>query len=70
MHIGHPERLRDTKAALYRAAIGARRVPALPADPFGADTPLLAPHRARIDAVAQRERIDAEPFGQLVDRLL
>ena len=43
--------------------------PALPADPFGADAPLFAPDRARVDPVAQRERIDAELFGQFVDRL-
>ena len=69
LHIGAPERLRDAEAALHRAGIGAGRVPALPADPLGAETPLLAPHRARIDAVAQDERIDAELFGQFVDRL-
>ena len=35
----------------------------------GADSPLLAAHRTRIDAVAQCERIDAEPFGQFIDGL-
>ena len=42
---------------------------ALPADPLGADTPFFAPHRARIDPVAQDDRIEAEALGQVVDRL-
>ena len=43
---------------------------AVPADALRAQTPFLAPHRARVDTVAQRQRIEAELVGQLVDRLL
>ena len=55
---------------LMRAAIAGGRAPAAPAEALGADAALLAPHRARIDAVAQRERIEAELLGQFVDHLL
>ena len=43
---------------------------ARPAEPLGADSPLFAPHRARIDALAQRERIERQALGELVDRRL
>ena len=35
-------------------------MPAPPADPLGADAPLFTPHRARIDALAQDQRVDAQ----------
>ena len=54
---------------LHRAGVGARRVAPAPADPLGADAPLLAPDGARIDAVAQRQRVDRQLLGQFVDRL-
>ena len=45
-------------------------MPPLPADALRAEAPFLAPHRARVDAVAQCQRIEAELLGQFVDRLL
>ena len=62
LHIGAPERLRHAETALHRPRIGAGGVPALPTDPLGADTPLLAPHRTGVDAVAQDERINGQAF--------
>ena len=70
LHVGAPHRLRHADAALDRAGIGAGRMAALPADARGAEAPLLAPDRARVDAVAQGQRIEAEPVGEFVDRLL
>ena len=40
-----------------------------PADAFGADPPFLTTHRAWVDPVAQRERIEPELLRQFVDRL-
>ena len=70
LHIGAPQRLRHADAALDRPGIGAGLVTPLPADALRADPALLAPHRARIDAVAQHQRIEAELVRQFVDRLL
>ena len=70
LHVGAPERLRHADAALDRPGIGAGLVALLPADALRADATFLAPHRAGIDAVAQRQRIDAELVGEFVDRLL
>ena len=70
LHIGAPQRLRHADAALDQPGIGAGRVAPLPADALRAEAAFLAPHRARVDAVAQRQRIDAELVGEFVDRLL
>ena len=69
LHIGAPQRLRHADAALDRAGIRARRMTAAPADPFGAAAAFLAPHRARIDAIAQHQRIDRQLFRQFIDDL-
>ena len=65
-----PQRLRHANAAPDRAGIGARRMTPRPADLFRADSPLLAPDGARIDPLAQRQRIHSQPFGEFVDRHL
>ena len=70
LHIGHPQRLRYAKAAFHGTRIRARGMPAPPADAFGPDAPLFTPHRTRIDALAQDQRVNGKPFGQFVDRLL
>ena len=71
-----PLRLRHADAALDRSGVGVRRA--------GARSSRTSPRRcwrstlrarassvaAGVDLVAQRERIDAEPLGELVDRLL
>src|SRR5271165_7553121 len=41
-----------------------------PSEPLGADAPLLAPDRARIDALPQGERIKRQTFGEFVERRL
>ena len=65
-----PQRLRHADAALDRAGIRARRMTPRPADFFRADSPLLTPDGARIDALTQREGIHSQTLGEFVDRHL
>ena len=70
IYVGAPQRLRHADAALDRARIGGRLVALFPVYALRADPAFLAAHRARVDALAQCQRIDAELVGQLIDRLL
>src|SRR5207247_1107654 len=57
-------------AALDRPGIGAGRLAVGPADLFGADLAFDLARVAGVVLLAELQRIDAEFFGQLIDRLL